>query len=177
MNIILFGPYGSGKGTQGRILAEKYNLEMFDTGSELRKHIKNETELGKKIKNIIDGGELVSNETFYQAIFLNGSNEIVMEVVSSFIDNAPTNKELLFDGIPRTQEQADLLDALLDKQKIEVKRLFINVPRELSIARQVGRKTCQACGTIHKMDYASNNCSKCETKMEKRVENDESIAT
>ena len=163
MNIVLFGPYGSGKGTQGKILAETYNLQVFDTGEQLRQHIKNQTELGLKIKEIVDRGDLVPNN-------------VVMEVISSFIDNSDPSKGYLFDGIPRFQEQALSFDELLEDKEVSVKRIFVNIPRELSISRQVGRKTCQACGAIHQGNYEGYECSNCGTTMERRVENDESIA-
>ena len=163
MNIILFGPYGSGKGTQGKILAEKFNLQSFDTGNELRKHVKNNTELGKKIADIINRGDLVPDE-------------VIMEVVSSFIDTADKRKGFLFDGLPRKAKQAELFDTLLKEKGVQVKRIFINIPLSLSIERQVGRKTCQKCNAIYPGTYTSDTCEKCGAIMEKRVENDPAIA-
>jgi len=126
MNLILFGPYGCGKGTQGKILAEKYDLQMFDTGEQLRFHIKGGTELGKKIKEIVDRGDLVSNE-------------VVMEVIQDFIERSDKNKDYLFDGIPRFQEQANSFDELLERNNIDVKRIFLDIPRDISFARQLKR--------------------------------------
>ena len=126
MNIILFGPYGSGKGTQGKILAEKYNLQVFDTGEQIRYHIKNETDIGETVKAIVNRGDLVPNS-------------VVMEIIQDFIERSDPKKGYLFDGIPRFQEQADTFDHLLGENQIEVKRIMVNIPKDLSLARQLKR--------------------------------------
>jgi adenylate kinase len=124
MHIVLFGPYGSGKGTQGRILAEKHNLQSFDTGEQIRFHIKNQTEIGKQVKAIVDRGDLVPNE-------------VVM--VEHFIEQADATQGLLFDGIPRFEEQAKTFDALLEKHSISPIRILVNISSELSLDRQLKR--------------------------------------
>lgn len=126
MHIVLFGPYGSGKGTQGRILSEKHDLQSFDTGEQIRFHIKNQTAIGKRVKAIVDRGDLVPNE-------------VVMEIVEHFIEQADTDKGLLFDGIPRFAEQAKTFDALLEKHDIHPVRILVNISSELSLSRQLKR--------------------------------------
>ena len=100
MDLILIGIQGSGKGTQARILAEKYKYKIFETGGELRQLAKGNTPLGKKIKSIIERGDLVSNE-------------IIMEIVENFLQNIQPQESVIFDGIPRSEEQRQSLEELL----------------------------------------------------------------
>ena len=101
MNIILFGPPGAGKGTQAKLICEKYLLNHLSTGDLLRKESIKETNLGIKIKNTINNGKLVSNET-------------TIELIKKFIDENKNNRKgFLFDGFPRNKKQAELLDYLM----------------------------------------------------------------
>jgi adenylate kinase len=101
MNIILFGPPGAGKGTQAKLICEKYILNHLSTGDLLRKESRKETSLGVQIKNTINNGKLVSNET-------------TIELIKQFINENKNNKKgFLFDGFPRNKKQAELLDHLM----------------------------------------------------------------
>ena len=101
MNIVLFGPPGAGKGTQAKLICEKYFLNHLSTGDLLRKESSKETSLGIQIKNTINDGKLVSNET-------------TIELIKQFIDENKNNKKgFLFDGFPRNKKQAELLDHLM----------------------------------------------------------------
>lgn len=99
-NLILFGPPGSGKGTQSDMLVEKYGLIHLATGNLLREEISNQTTLGLEAKSFMDQGQLVPDE-------------VVIGMISSAIDNNSTAKGFLFDGFPRTVAQAEALDSLL----------------------------------------------------------------
>lgn len=99
-NLILFGPPGSGKGTQSERLVEKYKLAHLSTGNLLREEIAQETPLGLEAKNFIDKGQLVPDE-------------VVIGMVDSFFDRHAETKGFLFDGFPRTVAQAEALDKLL----------------------------------------------------------------
>ena len=109
MNIVIFGPPGAGKGTQSKYLSKKYNLHQLSTGELLRTEIKNETELGSKISTIINSGELVSDE-------------IVSNLIESFISKEIYKGRIIFDGYPRNISQAINLENLLNKhnQKIDI---------------------------------------------------------
>ncbi len=99
-NIILFGPPGSGKGTQSERLIAKYGLKHLSTGDLVAAEIAGHTPLGLAAKSIIDKGQLVPDE-------------VVIEIISSALDNNPNAHGFLFDGFPRTTAQAEALDKLL----------------------------------------------------------------
>ena len=103
LNIVLFGPPGAGKGTQSNMLIDKYNLVHLSTGDILRGEITAGTSLGLEAKAIMDRGNLVSDE-------------IVIGMISSKLDNNPEANGFIFDGFPRTSAQATALDNLLSKK-------------------------------------------------------------
>lgn len=106
-NIILFGPPGSGKGTQSERLVLKYGLKHLSTGDILRSEIASQTPLGQEAKKIMDQGQLVPDE-------------VVIGMISSALDNNPQAKGFLFDGFPRTEAQAEALDKLLKLKQTEI---------------------------------------------------------
>jgi len=103
LNLVLFGPPGAGKGTQSENLINKYNLVHLSTGDILRSEIARGTDLGRKAKDIMDKGELVSDD-------------IVIGMIDSKLDANPNAKGFIFDGFPRTAAQAVALDDLLQKK-------------------------------------------------------------
>jgi len=117
-NLILFGPPGSGKGTQSEKLIAKYGLKHLSTGDLLRSEIAAKTPLGLEAKNIMDKGQLVPDE-------------VVIGMISSALDATPTAKGFLFDGFPRTGAQAKALDNLL-----ELKEASINVMLALDVSEK-----------------------------------------
>ena len=129
MNIVIFGPPGAGKGTQSKFIVNKYGLHQLSTGDLLRNEIKNKTELGSKITRIMNNGELVSDE-------------IVNNLISKFISNDIYKHKIIFDGYPRTLDQAKNLDNLLKqyKQKIDVV-LKLSVSLETVKKRIMERQT------------------------------------
>lgn len=127
LNIALFGPPGAGKGTQSALLIEKYNLAYISTGDLLRQEITEGSELGMKAKDIIDRGQLVSDEMIVQLI--------EKRIVSSADKNG-----ILFDGFPRTMVQAYILEGLLLKLNTSLAcMLSLEVPREELIGRLLER--------------------------------------
>ncbi|HEV7781457.1 MAG TPA: adenylate kinase [Chitinophagaceae bacterium] len=126
-NLILFGPPGSGKGTQSDKLVEKYGLIHLSTGNLLRQEIKDKTPLGIEAKSFIDKGQLVPDE-------------VVIGMVDSYFDQHKDATGFLFDGFPRTVAQAKALDKLLDLKKTEIgKVLILDVDEEELIKRLVLR--------------------------------------
>ena len=111
LNLVLFGPPGAGKGTQSNLLIEKYNLVHLSTGDLLRGEITSGTQLGLEAKAIMDKGDLVSDE-------------IVIGMISSKLDNNPNANGFIFDGFPRTAAQATALDSLLLEKETPISRML-----------------------------------------------------
>lgn len=126
-NLILFGPPGSGKGTQSEKLIAKYGLKHLSTGDLLRSEIANETPLGLEAKKIMDKGQLVPDE-------------VVIGMISSALDNNPAAKGFLFDGFPRTSAQAEALDKLLELKKTSIAAMLaLEVSEEELVKRLLKR--------------------------------------
>ena len=123
LNIALFGPPGAGKGTQSKLLLEKYRLSYIATGDILRQEIAEGTELGRKARNVIEKGGLVSDE-------------IIVQIIEHKIKSNTDSAGFLFDGFPRTVVQAYILEGLLRKLGTELScMLSLEVPREELITR------------------------------------------
>jgi adenylate kinase len=126
-NIILFGPPGSGKGTQSERLIDKYGLIHLSTGNLLREEIVKKTQLGLEAKNFMDNGQLVPDS-------------VVIGMIRSAIKNNPNAKGFLFDGFPRTVAQAQALDELLAENQSEINTvLALEVGEEELVGRLLNR--------------------------------------
>ena len=126
-NLVLFGPPGSGKGTQSDKIVEEYGLVHLSTGNLLRQEIKDKTPLGLEAKAFIDKGQLVPDE-------------VVIGMVDSYFDAHKDARGFLFDGFPRTQEQAIALDKLLKLKKAPIAvMLALDVSEEELIKRLLKR--------------------------------------
>jgi len=126
-NLILFGPPGSGKGTQSERLIEKYGLFHLSTGNLLREEIVNQTQLGLEAKSYMDQGQLVPDE-------------VVIGMIRSSLDSHPLAKGFLFDGFPRTVAQAEALDKLLQEKNTEIVAvLALGVSEEELVQRLLNR--------------------------------------
>ena len=166
MNIILFGPPGAGKGTQGDKIVKNFNLYKVSTGDLLREEIKKNINLGNKIKSIIDKGILVSDNII---------NDLLIKV---FSDKKLYNR-LIFDGYPRNLEQARNLDSCLKKYKQKISCvLYLNVEKKLILKRILGRQTCINCGLIFNEYFkpASRKNHSCDPKfLNRRTDDNEKV--
>ena len=126
-NLILFGPPGSGKGTQSEKLIARYGLKHLSTGDLLRNEICRQTTLGKEAQNFMDKGQLVPDE-------------VVIGMISSALDENPEAKGFLFDGFPRTPAQAAALDNLLELKEAPIAAMLaLDVSEEELVKRLLKR--------------------------------------
>lgn len=127
VNLILFGPPGSGKGTQSANIIEKYGLLHLSTGDLLRSEIADKTPLGLEAKKFMDQGNLVPDE-------------VVIGMISSKLDSNPDARGFIFDGFPRTTAQAEALDKLLALKKTSISMvLSLEVPEDELVRRLLER--------------------------------------
>ena len=123
MNIVLFGPPGAGKGTQAKYLVKKLNGYQISTGDILRDEIKKDTVIGRQIINNMNEGKFVSDE-------------IVNNLLKNHVFDAKKKEKLIFDGYPRSLNQAKNLDILLNKSNQKINHIFfLNVNKETTIER------------------------------------------
>ena len=133
MNLIIFGPPGAGKGTQSQNISKKFNLYKLSTGDLLRNEIKNKTEIGKKIEQIIDHGDFVTDD-------------IVNKILKTVVTNSSNRNKIIFDGYPRNITQAENLEITLNEDNQFISFiLFLNVTREVIEKRILGRIICEKC--------------------------------
>ena len=141
LNLVLLGPPGSGKGTQGERLQEDFRLPYYATGDILRAAVRDETELGKTAKQYMDRGDLVPDE-------------VIIGVITDRIESAEAADGFILDGFPRTTPQAEALDRELEELGRELTAaLLIDVPEEEVIRRLGGRRTCEKAGHVFHVDF------------------------
>lgn len=171
VNLILLGPPGAGKGTQARILEEKFGLVQLSTGDLLRAAVAAGTEAGKAAKAVMEAGDLVSDE-------------IVLAILKDRMADDDVARGIILDGFPRTEAQAAALDALLNAggQTIDA-AISLEVEDDAMVERVSGRFTCAACGEGYhdsfKAPAKDGVCDKCGgTEMKRRADdNAETVRT
>ena len=141
MKIIMLGAPGAGKGTQAKMIAEKYNIPHISTGDIFRTNIKNGTELGKKAKEYIDQGQLVPDE-------------LTLDLVMDRFKKDDCKNGYVLDGFPRTIPQAQALDEALKAigEKVDY-AIDVDVPDENIVRRMGGRRACVSCGATYHVVY------------------------
>ena len=141
LNLVLLGPPGSGKGTQGERLNEDLRLPYYATGDILRAAVRDETELGRTAKEYMDRGDLVPDE-------------VIVGVIAERIDSSEALDGFILDGFPRTTPQAEALDAKLSELGRGVTAvLLIDVSDDEVVRRLGGRRTCEANGHVFHVEF------------------------
>jgi adenylate kinase len=141
LNLILLGPPGSGKGTQGKALQEDFHLPYYATGDILRAAVRESTEVGRKAKEYMHRGDLVPDE-------------VIIEVIGERVQQDEASDGFILDGFPRTVPQAEALDEEMEDLRRRITAaILIEVPEEEIIRRLSGRRTCEAEGHIFHVDF------------------------
>jgi len=141
MNIILMGLPGAGKGTQASKIIKKYPIPHISTGDMFRLAIKNGTELGNEAKSYMDRGELVPDE-------------VTVGIVKERLSQSDAKEGFLLDGFPRTVEQAEALNKIMDELDTKIDRTInVEVPEEELMNRLTGRRICEVCGTTYHLVF------------------------
>ena len=159
MNVIFIAPPAAGKGTQAEMLSKDYNLYHLSTGDELREVAKTDTLLGKRIKELIDNGNFVSDE-------------LIFELLEYKINSLDGVNGIIFDGVPRTLEQVHALDKLIKIDYV----IYLDVEKEVAMKRAVGRVTCPICNNIFNTYFDKiddNKCNTCKVELSKREDDTE----
>jgi adenylate kinase len=165
MNIILLGPPGAGKGTQAKMLVEKYGIPQISTGDILRKNLKEQTPLGLEAKKYMDAGQLVPDE-------------VVIGIIDNRLKEPDCEKGYMLDGFPRTVAQAEALDAMLAERGSQIDHVIsIEVPNDELMGRLTGRRTCRQCGAGYHVLFdppkVEGVCDKCGGELYQRDDDNE----
>jgi adenylate kinase len=166
MRIVLLGAPGSGKGTQAQRLQAKYGVPQVSSGDLLRDSVARGTELGRKVKSVMDAGQLVSDD-------------LVLGLIRERLGKPDAARGFILDGFPRNIDQANALNALLKElgQPIDAV-LLLDVRRETLVQRLAGRRTCPTCGTVynvHSMPAGATTCSKDGAQLYQRPDDKEDV--
>jgi len=167
MRIVLLGAPGSGKGTQSKLLIEKYNIPQISTGDLLRAAVAAGSDLGRKAKAAMDAGQLVSDD-------------VVLGMIQERLSKPDARAGFILDGFPRNIPQAQALDAMLARlsQPLQL-ALLVDVDTEVLMKRITGRRTCSnaACGAIYNIYFSApkspGKCDKCGSNLAHRSDDNE----
>jgi len=168
MRIVLLGAPGSGKGTQSKLLVEKYKIPQISTGDLLRAAVAANSDLGKKAKAAMEAGQLVSDE-------------VVLGMIQERLGKSDAKAGFILDGFPRNIPQAQALDAMLARMSQPLQlALLVDVDTEVLMKRLTGRRTCSnaSCGAIYNIYFSApktqGKCDKCGSSLSHRSDDNES---
>lgn len=165
MRLVLLGPPGAGKGTQGVLLSEGYGIPQISTGEILRDHVQRGTKLGIRARSYMDRGEYVPDD-------------VVVSMVMDRLDESDADKGFILDGFPRTVAQAEALERALDEAGEPLTAVIkFSVGGEVAVRRLLGRYTCPNCGRTYHVEFKppaqEGVCDVCGAELERRADDDE----
>lgn len=163
-DLILFGPPGAGKGTQGVLLADRLQLLRLSTGDVLRDAVRRGTPMGIEARRFMDAGELVPDD-------------VILGIVRDYLAGEAAGTGVVFDGFPRTLPQAERLDALLGELGRPVRAvLVLEVDDDTLIRRLSGRRTCGSCGALYNVFFEPprepDRCDACGSALTQRADDE-----
>jgi adenylate kinase len=142
MNIILFGAPGAGKGTQAKLITEKYGIPQISTGDILRIAVNEGTSMGVEAKKYMNEGKFVPDS-------------IIIGIIKERLSKDDCKKGFILDGFPRTMPQVMALDELMKEMNINLNKVIsLNVPDDLILVRVTGREVCKSCGTSFHVKFS-----------------------
>ena len=166
MKILLIGPPGGGKGTQAKMIVDKFKIPQISTGDMLREHVKSNSSLGKKAKEFMDKGELVPDK-------------IILDMMKKKLMEDDCKNGYILDGFPRTEYQARILsESLTTKSKNIDKVIYIDVPIDELIKRLSNRYICSDCQAPQNLNPSdSKTCTVCGGDLYQRADDNMSSVT
>lgn len=167
MDIVLFGPPGAGKGTQARRLVETLGVPQISTGDIMRAERASGSDLGKRFDEYMSAGKLVPDE-------------LVAELLEKRLQAEDAQNGAIFDGYPRTTDQAKTLDDVLSRNRRNIDKVVsVEVPLEDLIDRITGRRVCEGCGQVYHVRYSpppsSGVCASCGGRLVQRSDDTEEV--
>jgi len=159
---IIFGAPGAGKGTYSTRLQSQLGVDTIAMGDIFRESVKQNSELGKKVKNYVEKGALVPDD-------------VVVEVLKDRLNKVPEGRGFLLDGFPRTIEQAKTLEGIAKLDVI----VLLDVPDEIIVARLSSRRICKNCGSVYNIRFlkpkVEGKCDKCGGELYQRIDDNPEV--
>lgn len=167
LNLLFFGPPGAGKGTIAKEVSKHYNIPHISTGDMLREAVASGSELGKKVKSILDSGQLVPDE-------------IMLDVIKDRLIKEDVKKGFILDGFPRTLPQAEALEKILNELSNPITGIiYFEVDEETIVKRITSRRICPKCGKIYNTitlkPKVDNKCDICGVDLIQRDDDKEEV--
>jgi len=167
MIVVLLGPPGTGKGTQAKLIEERFSLAHISTGDMLRAEVASGSDLGEKVKGYLDAGELVPDD-------------LIVEMIAERIENPDAKKGFILDGFPRTVSQAEMLDKMLENRGLAVDVVLnLIVSEDKIVSRLSNRLYCPSCGRCYNLSTTPPKregiCDGCGTRLVRRSDDSEEV--